>query len=503
MRVPPSITPESSDVAFDRSGLGGQPRGLSTLFFTEMWERFSYYGMRGLLTLFMVAPVTAGGLGFDDKRATLIYGNYVMSVFMLSIPGGFIADNFLGARRSVFIGGIVIACGHFALALQSQTTFFAGLVLIALGTGLLKPNISAMVGSLYSPVDQRRDAGFSIFYMGINIGASVGGLLTGWLAQSAEFKTMLSGWGLDPTHSWHWGFAAAGVGMTLGLLVYVLKGASLAQIGRAPSPEITRPWRKLITIVLGAAGFFVFVRVSDQEGLSWLRFLFLIVPVALATWLSFKPDIESKRIAAILVFSIAAMIFWAIFEQAGSSIALFAERLTRSEVFGYAFPSSWFQSANPIYVMLLAPLFAWAWVKLGSRQPSSPFKFVLGLVFLGLSFVLMVPAARLTVEGKVSPLWLLGLYFLQTVGEMFLSPVGLSTMTKLAPARLVGLVMGIWFLAAALGNKLAGVLASDFKSDNPASLVSFFWHQALWVGGATLVLLALVPWLRRLMGGIR
>ena len=503
MISPTQNAPEPGFAALDTGGLGGQPRGLTTLFFTEMWERFSYYGMRALLVLFMVAPVTAGGLGFDDKRATMIYGNYVMSVFMLSIPGGFIADNFLGARRSVLLGGIVIACGHFALAFQSQTTFFAGLVLIALGTGLLKPNISAMVGSLYSPVDQRRDAGFSIFYMGINIGASVGGLLTGWLAQSIGFKEMLTQWGLNPNHSWHWGFAAAGVGMTLGLLVYAFRGASLAQVGLPPAADAPRPWGKAALIIAGTATFFVVVRVSDQDSYSWLRFLFLAVPIAVALWFSFKRDIESKRIAAIMVFSIAAMIFWAIFEQAGSSLSLFAERLTRDQFLGHSFPSSWFQSANPLYVMLLAPLFAWAWVKLGSRQASSPLKFVLGLVFLGLSFVLMVPAARLTVEGRVSPLWLLGVYFLQTVGEMFLSPVGLSTMTKLAPPRLVGLVMGIWFLAAALGNKLAGVLAGSFHSSDSVSLVTFFWQQALWVGGFTLVFFLLVPWLRKLMGGIR
>ena len=218
----------------DTGGIGGHPRGLTTLFFTEMWERFSYYGMRALLILFMVKTAADGGLGYDTKKAAAIYGTYTMSVYLLSILGGFIADNFIGARRSVLIGGIIIACGHFTMAFSAQSTFFAGLVLIAHGTGLLKPNISTMVGSLYSPTDERRDAGFSIFYMGINIGAFLAPLVTGYLAQSASWKAQLTSWGLDPVHSWHWGFAAAGVGMTFGVVMYVLQRERLAQVGHAP-----------------------------------------------------------------------------------------------------------------------------------------------------------------------------------------------------------------------------------------------------------------------------
>ena len=225
--------------------------------------------------------------------------------------------------------------------------------------------------------------------------------------------------------------------------------------------------------------------------------------IAAILFFAFRPDQDSKRIAAILIFFFAAEIFWAIFEQTGSSVSLFADRLTRNEVFGHAFPSSWWQSVNSVWVILLAPVFAFLWIKMGTRQPSSPMKFTLGLLFVALSFVLMVPAAKLTAEGKVGPMWLVGLFFLQTVGEMCLSPVGLSTMTKLAPPRLLGLVMGIWFLAAALGNKLAGVLAGDFKSENAGELATFFWHQALGVGVATLVLFALVPWTKKLMCGVK
>ena len=482
----------------------GHPTGLFTLFFAEMWERFSYYGMRALLTLFMVAPVAVGGLGFDNRRAGIIYGTYAMSVYMLSIPGGFLADNFLGARRSVLLGGIVIACGHFTLALRSETTFFMGLVLIALGTGLLKPNISTMVGSLYEAGDVRRDAGFSIFYTGINIGAFSAPLITGWLAQSDQFKSLLEGWGMDPTHSWHWGFATAGIGMTIGLVVYVMTGNRIAHVGNPPASGAGRPWVALGVVLMGATGLFGLVLLSDMQArFAWIRYGYVIVPVLAIVWFGFQASLDAKRIAAVLVFSLAALVFWAVFEQAGSTIALFGDKLTRTEVFGYKFPSAWFQSVNSLFVMTLAPLFALLWVKLGNRQPSSPTKFVIGLVFLGLSFLLMVPVARMTVEGKVSPFWIVGLFFLQTLGELCLSPVGLSTMTKLAPPKFLGLVMGIWFLAAALGNKLAGVMASEFTSTDGYALAKFFLTQTLWVGGATVALLACVPWLKKLMGGVR
>ena len=504
--VPPvsiETEPATPLALHETGGLGGHPGGLTTLFFTEMWERFSYYGMRALLMLFMVKTAAEGGLGFDTKSAAAIYGTYTMSVYLLSILGGFIADNFIGARRAVLVGGIVIATGHFTMAFGSTLTFYTGLVLIALGTGLLKPNISTMVGSLYRPTDERRDAGFSIFYMGINIGAFLAPLVTGYLAQSDGWKTQLTAWGLNPLHSWHWGFGAAGVGMTLGLVVYVLQRGRLAHVGHAPAPEADgrRPWGKLGLVALGSLALIAAMKASDTYPV--IVYVLFALQIAAILFFAFRPDQDSKRMAAILVFFFAAEIFWAIFEQTGSSISLFADKLTHNVVFGQSFPSSWWQSVNSIWVILLAPVFAYLWIALGHKQPSSPMKFALGLLFVSLSFVLMVPAAKLTADGKVGPLWLVGLFFLQTVGEMLLSPVGLSTMTKLAPQRLVGLVMGIWFLAAALGNKLAGVLAGEFKSENATELANFFWHQALIVGGCTVVLLALVPWVKKLMGGVR
>jgi POT family proton-dependent oligopeptide transporter len=482
----------------------GHPAGLYPLFFTELWERFSYYGMRALLTLFMTAPVAAGGLEFDVKRAAMIYGTYTMSVYMLSIPGGFLADNFLGARRSVLVGGLIIASGHFTLALRSETTFFLGLVLIALGTGCLKPNISALVGALYAPGDARRDAGFSIFYTGINLGAFTAPLLTGWLAQSKTFKGWLSEHGFDPNHSWHWGFAAAGVGMTLGVIVFVLTRKRLAHVGHPPAPELARPWGRLALTLGGAAALFGLVRLADTNpAFSWITYGYVVVPALAIAWFGLRKSEGGHHLSAILIFSLCALVFWAIFEQAGSTISLFGERLTRCELFGHEFPSAWFQSVNSLFVIALAPVFAIIWSRLGERQPGSPVKFVLGLVLLGLSFVLMVPAAKLTGEGKVSPFWIVGLFFLQTLGELCLSPVGLSTMTRLAPSHLLGLVLGIWFLAAALGNKLSGVLAGEFTSTDPDQLARFFLHQALWVAAFVVVLVALVPWLKRLMGNVK
>jgi POT family proton-dependent oligopeptide transporter len=506
-----------ASAVYDTGGIGGHPKGLMTLYFTEMWERFSYYGMRAFLLYFMVAPVADGGLGFGVRKGTLVYGTYTMCVYLLSIPGGFISDNFLGARRSVLVGGIVIALGHFVLALPFPATFFAGLVLVVLGTGLLKPNISAMVGGLYVTGDERRDAGFSIFYMGINLGALLAPLVCGFLAQSVAFKGWLAAEGLDPAHSWHWGFAAAGVGMTAGLTQYVLGGRRLARVGRPPGGTV-RPWLILALVVGGSLALIAVVTAADlAPGLVWIRYVYLGAPVAAIAWFGFRPEPTAKRFAAILVFFAAATVFWAIYEQSGTTIALFADTLTDRTLpngggfslggfhvsIGSPFPSSFFQSINSAFILLLAPAFGWLWLRLGSRQPSSPVKFVLGLFFIALSFLLMVPAAELSVHGLVSPWWIVGLFFLQTTGELCLSPVGLSLMTKLAPPDLVGLALGIWFLASAFGNKLAGILAGSFTATDPAALAHSFLTQAAWTAVLAAALLGLVPWVRRLMGGVR
>jgi POT family proton-dependent oligopeptide transporter len=480
-------------------GFAGHPRGLSALFFTELWERFSYYGMRALLTLFMVAAISEGGLGFSTEEAGRIYGNYTMAVYMLAIPGGFIADRLLGARRAVLWGGALIALGHYALAAPTVETFYLGLVLVALGTGLFKPNISALVGALYGKGDSRRDAGFSIFYMGINIGGFIAPLITGYLAQGEAFKSWLEASGFDPAKSWHWGFGAAGVGMTIALVIFAFTSRSLPDTRDDADPvDFAYLLRGGAGVIAGTLALLGLAMLSDVEGFKWLRWMFIALPVAGIIYFARQPGDEAQRLAAIGVFFIAAMIFWAIFEQAGSTISLFADQLTRNDVAGVPFPSAWFQSINPIFVIFLTPLFVAAWMRLGPRQPAPAIKFAFGLILLSASFLLMVPAASLAAEGRVSPLWLIGLFLLQTAGELLISPVGLSTMTKLAPARATGLVLGLWFLAAAFGNKLAGVLGGAFTSDDPSALAQSFLTQSIIVAIAALALFALAPWVRRL-----
>jgi POT family proton-dependent oligopeptide transporter len=287
--------------------------------------------------------------------------------------------------------------------------------------------------------------------------------------------------------------------MTLGMIIYLRGLNTLDHVGAPPRRDQPKPWGRLTLVTLGTAGLFAALIAADTY--AWINHVVYALPVAGVVYFGLvRRDPESHRIAAILIFFLAAILFWAVFEQAGSSLTLFADELTRNEIGGFAFPSSWFQSVNSLFILALAPLFAWGWVRLRERQPSMPMKFVWGLALLGLSFALLVPAARLTAEGKVSPWWLVAVYFLQTLGELCLSPVGLSAMTKLAPAKLAGMVMGIWFLGTALGNKLAGVIAGGFDGKDPAALAHFFWQQSLLVAGLTVMLLLLVPWVRRLMG---
>ena len=445
-------------VPSETAGWFGHPRGLSTLFFTEMWERFSYYGMRAFLILYMTAPVAVGGLGFDVPRASSVYGTYTGSVWVTPILGGLVADRILGPYRSVLLGGIVIALGHFTLALRALPFFYTGLALIVIGTGLLKPNATTLVGSLYEEQDARRDAGFSIFYMGINLGAFIGPLLAGGLAQKVD---------------WHLGFACAGVGMTLGLIQYVLGRDRLR-----PAMERVASRVRRAAPVAGAPA---------RAGGGAI--------------LGFTP-IEWGRIAAVVVFFVFAALFWAAYEQAASTLNLFVDRYADRTVLGWTVPSSWFVAIQPLFVILLSGVFAWLWVWLGPREPSTPAKFSLGLLFVGLSFVLLLPAGSIAQRGGgvlVSSLWLVGAYFLQVVGELCLSPVGNSAVTKLAPPRIVGMMMGVWFLSIGAGNKLAGWVAGLSAS---VPLTTLFGGLAAVTLVAALVLFLLLQPVRRLMGGV-
>jgi POT family proton-dependent oligopeptide transporter len=444
----------------------GHPRGLSTLFFTEMWERFSYYGMRALLILFMTAAPATGGLGFDTATAGAVYGLYTSMVYLMTLPGGWIADRWIGQRRGVLYGGILIASGHFSMAIPALVTFYLGLVLIVIGTGLLKGNISVLVGRLYAPDDNRRDAGFSIYYMGINLGAFLAPLVCGYLGQRVD---------------WHLGFAAAGVGMALGLVQYVLGGRHLGDAGLAPaagttSAALAAARRQAITWGLAGLGavaaFGILIGsgvldISAAQIAEWVGWSLLAGTVAFFGWLyidrSWTRE-ERGRLYVIGIFFLCAAIFWSVFEQAGSTLNLFADRSTRTSILGWNFPSSWFQSFNALFIIVFAPVFAWLWITLGRREPASPTKFALGLIGSGLGFLILVPAATASAGGgQVSMMWLTMTYLIHTWAELCLSPVGLSSMTKLAPARIASLVMGIWFLGASVGNYIAGQLAGFYE----------------------------------------
>ncbi len=505
-------SPDLANGSTDRSFFG-HPRGLSTLFFTEMWERFSYYGMRALLLLFMTAAVTEGGLGWDAAKAGPIYGLYTALVYLTALPGGWIADRLLGQRRSVLLGGIIIAAGHVSLIFHGLGFFYLGLALIVTGTGLLKPNISSMVGGLYTTEDARRDAGFSIFYMGINLGAFIAPLVCGFMAQSDLFRGFLAGHGMNPANSWHWGFGAAAVGMTLGLVQYVLGGRHLGRVGVEPAtagdPVSQARDRRNLLIAIGIFAALVLVavlvRVSVADVTKYVGYSLLLIPVVYFVFLfsqQWTPQ-ERKHLWAILLFFVFAILFWSAFEQAGSTLNLFAQRFTSNSIFGFQYPASWLQAANSAFIWILAPVFAWIWLALGRRrrEPSTPGKFSYGLFFVGAGFLVMVFAALSSgpAGGKVSPMWLLTVYLLHTVGELCLSPVGLSAMTKLAPARVVSQMLGIWFLATSLGNFVGGQVAGQFEK-----------FPLPWIFGAvagvcmvfTLIAIVLIPPIKRLMGEV-
>ena len=481
----------------------GHPRGLSTLFFTEMWERFSYYGMRAILVLFMTNAVVTGGMGLDDVTATAIYGLYTAAVYMVALPGGWIADRLLGLRRAVFLGGCVIAAGHFTMAVPSTITFYLGLSLIVIGTGLLKPNISAIVGDLYPEGGARRDAGFSIYYMGINAGAFFGSLVCGYLGEAVD---------------WHLGFGAAGIGMVLGLVQYQIGGRHLGAAGllsgAAQSPEARASARRsllravevivglaLVLSVLQSIGaiHMTLIGFADSTGI----FIVSLVAVFLlyVAFFSGLTVVERKRIGVIWVCFLAAACFWSGFEQAGSSMNLFAERLTDRMIGGWEMPASWLQSVNALFIILLAPVFSALWLWLGARSPSIPGKMALGLLQLSVGFAVMAWASvYASAEHPVNPSWLVVTYFFHTTGELCLSPIGLSSITKLSPQRYVGQMMGIWFMGAALGNLVAGRVAGLIGS---LPLPQLFGAVTLFSMGAGLLLLVFTKPLKNWMGGVQ
>ena len=514
--TPPSLSTDSSapNPANDRAFFG-HPRGLGLLFVTEMWERFSFYGLRPLLVLFMAAALADGGFGFDRPAASAIVGIYAASVYLASLPGGWIADRWLGLRRSILIGAVLITSGHLAIGISGlagagvgKTFFFLGLVLIVLGTGLLKPNISAIVGDLYPEGGARRDAGFSIFYMGINTGAFVGQLVTGYLGERV---------------SWHWGFGAAGVGMLFGLLMFWLKAKDMLgtlgqDIVRDPNPDVQARREGMVrNYTIGGLAILALVFVLASTGTVTLdpqaiggAMTFVLVGIAVAffgflfAFGGLSRD-EKLRSGVIFVLFVFAAIFWAAFEQAPTSLQLFANDFTDRNLFGFEVPATWFQSVNSAFIILFSPLFAALWVMLAKRNIdlSSPAKFALGLALAGVGFLIMVFAAnRVVASGGlvlVSPWWLIMSYMFQTLGELFVSPVGLSSMTKLAPRRYVGQMMGIWFLATSVGNLVAGLVGGHVDPTKLEQTPLVFSGTAIALFGATVILALMIVPIRRMM----
>ncbi|HEY8852440.1 MAG TPA: peptide MFS transporter [Gemmatimonadaceae bacterium] len=487
----------------------GQPVGLSTLFFTEMWERFSFYGIRPLLILFMTAALASGGFNFTRETAGAIVGIYSACVYLSALPGGWIADRLLGLRRAIWYGAILIALGHLSIALSivfAHSAFFIGLILIVLGTGLLKPNISAIVGDLYPEGGSRRDAGFSIFYMGINVGALVAPLITGYLGERV---------------GWHLGFGAAGVGMLIGVLTYWLRAdKTLGDVGVAPASSDPAEHRRIKLIVGAGLGIIALLVILVMTGVMHInpvavgqKMTVVIVGMAFVYFIyvfaagGLNTE-EKKRIVVIILLFIFAAIFWAAFEQAPTSLNLFARDFTDRVVFGWQMPTLWLQSANSVFVIALAPVFAALWLGLGRRgkDPSSVAKFAWGLFFAGLGFVVMVLASNIVIRGGgkvlVSPWWLVLSYLFQTFGELSLSPVGLSSMTKLAPLKFKGQMMGVWFMAAALGNLIAGLVGGRVDPEKLQDMPTLFQQTSLFLFIAALLCGLLVFPVRKMMRGV-
>ncbi|MED3685416.1 peptide MFS transporter [Bacillus thuringiensis] len=483
-----------------QSGFFGHPKGLFTLFFTEFWERFSYYGMRAILLYYMYYSISQGGLGMDHATAASIMAIYGSLVYMSGIIGGWIANRLLGSSRTIFWGGVLIMIGHLILALPGTiSTLFISMVFLVLGTGLLKPNVSSIVGDLYSETDTRRDSGFSIFYMGINLGALLSPFVIGTLGQKYNF---------------HLGFGVAAIGMLLGLIIFVLtKKKNLGLAGTQVPNPLTDIERKkvIIQFSIGTIAIVLFCILTIPTGILTInRFTLLVsilgilIPTGYFIFMYRSPKttkIEKSRLIAYIPLFIAATMFWAIQEQGAIILASYADQRTQLKLAGFELQSSWFQSLNPIYIVLLAPVFAWLWVKLNSRQPNTANKFAIGLLFAGLSFLVMIiPAYIHGTESLVSPMWLAISFLLVVIGELCLSPVGLSITTKLAPAAFSAQTMSLWFLTSAAAQ---AINAQIVRLYNPETEIIYFGV----IGGLSIILSVILyfmaPKIQVLMKGIK
>jgi POT family proton-dependent oligopeptide transporter len=488
----------------------GHPAGLATLFFTEMWERLSFYGMRALLILFLVDQVAHGGLGLDDRTAAAIYGLYVGGTYLACLPGGWIGDRVLGGQRAVLIGGIVITLGHLLLGLAPSTqVFFFGLLVIVAGTGLLKPNAGAIVAQLYPEGGARRDAGFTIYYVGVNVGATLGPLIAGLVAVR---------------YGWPAGFMTAAAGMSAGVLQYLWGRRLLGDAGRRPMshasdvPQSAAARRGALRWIGLAAALLIalltllwsgvlHVAPVALQGISTR--LIIAIAIAYFAYLLFGAGLsrlERRRVLALVVLFAASVLFWAAYEQTGSSMNLFAQRYTDRRLLGWEVPASWFQALNPMFIVVFGPVFSVLWVRLARRHlnPSTPLKFILGLLGVGAGFVVMAAASRLVAAGeRVGMGWLSATYLLHTWGELCLSPVGLSVVTKLVPERFVSQSLGVWFVSLSVGNLLAGGIAGDFDATNLAAMPGQFMFIVGFCALTAGLLAVSLPLMRRWMRGVQ
>ncbi|MER8088381.1 peptide MFS transporter [Streptomyces sp. NPDC058316] len=493
-----SLTKDPASTSGSEKTFFGHPRGLATLFMTEMWERFSFYGMRALLPLYLVS---GSGLHMNAATATAIYSIYMAMVYLLAMPGGWFGDRVWGPRKTVTVSAAIIMVGHLTLALPGSGTFFAGLALVALGSGLLKANISTMVGHLYNgPEDARRDGGFTVFYMGINLGAFAAPLIIGTIGEKVN---------------WHLGFAIAAAGMALGLAQFLIGTRHLsARSSVVPKPlsaeERRTTLRKGLLWLIAAAVFYGVLVATDVYTLNWalvpITVAGLIIPIAVLVRIKRDRDLsktEQSKMSGYIWFFVAAAVFWMIYDQGGSTMSLFGESSTTNSVLGVSFPTSWYQSVNPVFIMALAPVVAWIWLALNRRgkEPSTVVKFGSGLFLVGVSFlVFMLPLTMTTDGDKVSPMWLVSIYFLQTVGELCLSPVGLSVTTKMAPAKYGSQMMGVWFLAVTAGDCTTSLLSLAGVNLNKTGMVG--------LEAALAIVAAVAIWMYRkkvveLMGDVR
>jgi POT family proton-dependent oligopeptide transporter len=451
------------------------PKGLYTLFFTEMWERMSYYGMRGILVLFMTASILEGGLQFDNVSASAIYGIYSACVYLVALLGGWLADRHIGQQKAILYGGMVIMLGHFLLAFTNLQTFYLGLIFVVLGTGLLKPNISAIVGGLYENDLNKKESGFTIFYMAINIGSVLGFFICGYLGENV---------------GWHYGFGAAGIGMAFGLIQFILTKSNLGSVGLKPSIELNNETKKkelrifnsfmLIFFLIILLGLFGHVSFDPIPIANILTVIILLIAIMYFLYLFSFGNLneeERKKIVLIVVLFFGAAFFWSGFDQAGSSFNIFAKEYTDRIILGWEYPASWLQVLNPVLVVILSPFMAYMWLFLGKRMldPSLPFKFGLGLIFMAIGFLFIATGATVAMqEGMAGAKWLLLTYLFHTIGELTLSPIGLAAISNLSPKRFVGQMMGIWFLASSLGAIIAGLLSGQATYSGINSMPDLF-----------------------------